>query len=92
MEKGKLWNTVADRTALESELSPFQPVVEVFGDNRVLIENHRGVYKYGSEEIAIYMKYGRISVTGEKLTLALMTRQRIVICGYICGVQIFRGG
>ena len=91
MEKGKFWNAVADKSELSTELAPMQPIVELFGDNRVLIENHRGVYKYGCDEISVFMKYGRISVRGEKLSLALMTRQRIVICGCICSIELCKG-
>ncbi len=43
---------------------PGQPVVELVGDRRVLIENHIGVTEYGTERICVKVKYGQLSVCG----------------------------
>jgi len=65
------------------------PIVELAGQNRVLIENHQGVLAYSTKEIQIKVCYGCISIRGEALQLLEMSRIQLVICGRIDSVQIF---
>lgn len=88
MAKHKWWNAFAEVSALETEVAPLQPVVELFGKERVLIENHRGVHRYGCNEILVRMNYGSLTVCGDRLCIAVMTKQRLVICGNIQCVSI----
>jgi sporulation protein YqfC len=67
---------------------PALPLVEIVGSRRVLIENHRGVAAYGSNEIIVRGNTGYIRILGEKLILARMTNQQLVICGRIHGVEL----
>ena len=69
---------------------PGMPLVEIAGQNRVLIENHRGVCCYGREEIRIRVSYGEIAVTGCHLELARMRREAVVITGRIEAVRLHR--
>lgn len=76
---------------LPGEALPGLPLLELAGEQRVLIERHRGVIAYGREEICVKVSYGCISVTGEGLELARMTKEQLVITGRINGIQLFRG-
>ena len=67
---------------------PKLPLVEIAGSRRVLIENHRGVAAYGPSEIIVRGTPGYIRVLGEKLVLARMTPQQLVICGHIRAVEL----
>ncbi len=71
---------------------PGQPLVEILGDSRVLVEQHGGVSAYGCQCIEIRVKFGRVRVEGERLRLARMTRSQLVVTGTIRGVQILREG
>ncbi len=86
---------ILDRIALAADLPgealPAQPVVEILGDHRVLVENHSGVTKYGETDICIRVHYGYVRVSGCHLHLAKMTRQQIIICGTIDSVNLCRG-
>lgn len=73
---------------LDTEPLPGIPLVEMFGDQRVLIENHCGVTAYADTEICIKVKHGCIHVCGTQLNLALMSKERLVICGKIASVQL----
>lgn len=75
---------------LPSEPMPGQPLVEVSGDCRVLIENHRGVTQYGRERICVKVKYGQVAVQGCGLELARMTKEQLIICGRIDSVTLLR--
>ena len=64
-----------------------QPIVEIVGQGRLLIENHQGVLAYSNEEIRIKVCYGFVIVTGEKLQLMEMSRVKLAICGRINALQ-----
>ncbi len=81
---------LAEETDLTMEPIPAQPIVEIAGDRRVLIENHQGVKAYGREKILIKVKYGYVCVCGCGLELIRMTREQLVIRGRIDGITIQR--
>jgi sporulation protein YqfC len=70
---------------------PGMPLIEIAGEKRVLIENHRGVTEYDPLRICVRVKFGQVCVCGEALTLAQMTRSCLVICGRIDSVTLLRG-
>lgn len=75
---------------LQGELMPGQPLVELFGDRRVLIEHHGGVTEYGREKIQVRVKYGFLCICGGCLELARMTAEQLVITGRIDTVTLIR--
>lgn len=68
------------------------PLVEIADDRRVLIEHHHGVSSYTSEQVSVCVKYGQISILGEQLCIARMTREQLVICGTIAEVKLRKAG
>lgn len=89
--KGNFLDTVALGVELPSETAPGVPLVEMLGDRRVLIENHRGVVQYGCNEICVKVSYGQICVTGYCLALVRMTKHQLVISGQIDCLSLRRG-
>ena len=79
MGKHDLW----DRLDLPGESLPGQVLVEITGENRVLIEHHCGVREYSRERIGVKVKYGMLQVCGSCLELRCMTREQLVISGKI---------
>ena len=79
-----------ERFDLPGESIPGQVLVEIAGDNRVLIENHRGVREYSRERIGVNVQYGLLLVCGSCLELRCMTREFLVICGRIDGITLKR--
>lgn len=93
MGKGReFWEWLAEDTNLMLEPMPGQTIVELAGDSRVLIENHKGVVAYGHERIAVRVRYGLLLVCGCGLKLQHMSREQLVICGRIDGVMLQRRG
>lgn len=83
---------LTDNADLMGEPIPGQPVVEIAGERRVLIENHFGVKEYSRERIAVKVKYGLAVVCGGCLELSRMTKEQVVISGRIDGVSLIRRG
>ena len=83
---------LAEGADLPGEAMPGQPLVELAGDRRVLIENHNGVTEYGRERISVRVRYGQLVVCGCGLELARMTKEQLVIIGRFDGVTLHRRG
>ena len=92
MKKNSILDKMAIVVDLPGEAIPGQPLIEVAGERRVLIENHRGVVQYGESEICLRVSYGFVKVLGCGLRLLRMTRQQVIICGKIDGIELCRGG
>lgn len=93
MGKGRsVFERFADASELTLEAMPGQPIVELVGDRRVLIENHQGVKAYGREKILVKVRFGYVCVCGCGLELLCMTRAQLVIRGRIDSVALQRRG
>ena len=77
---------------MSGECLPGQSLLELLGDNRVLIEHHRGVQEYSRERIGIKMRYGQIVVCGCGLEMLQMTKEQLVIRGKIDSITLHRRG
>lgn len=75
---------------LPGEPMPAQPLVELAGDRRVLIEHHLGVSQYSREQICVKVNYGHIQICGSCLELNRMTGQQLVVTGQIHCVTLLR--
>lgn len=87
---GKWMERLADRADLQGELLPGQPLVEILGEGRVLIEHHAGVTEYGREKIRVKMRYGSLCVCGNGLELSRMNSEQLIISGRIDSLSIIR--
>ena len=91
MEKTSgFWERLASRAELETEPMPAQPIIEIGGDSRVLVENHCGVQAYCPEEILIGLKFGQVRVCGSRMVLTRMSREQLLIRGKIDAVALIR--
>ena len=81
---------IAETTDLQGEIIPGQPLVEIFGERRVLIEHHGGVTQYSRELIRVKMSYGQLCVSGRCLELARMCADQLIITGDIDSVTMIR--
>lgn len=90
-QQGRWMERLLDGADLSGEALPNQPIVELFGDRRVLIECHGGVTEYTDTLIRVRLSYGQACISGCGLVLSRMTREQLVITGKIEAVQLVRG-
>lgn len=91
MGKNQNWLAVlAERARLEGEPLPGEPVVELAGDHRALIEGHMGVTQYSREKICVKVRYGVVAICGCNLELRHMSREILCVWGKIHSVQLER--
>ena len=81
---------LADSADLSGETLPGIPVIEIAGDNRVIVERHAGIIEYGQERICIKVRYGIVSICGCGLELTRMERDQLVITGRVDCIQLQR--
>lgn len=91
MQRKTLFDKISMSMDLPSEPTPGQTVVEMFGCNRVLIENHFGITQYSTEEICINVRFGLLRINGTNLYIARMSHCRIIVCGSIDSIVTQRG-
>lgn len=89
-KKHDFLDSITDGTTMLGTVVLGQPIVEIAGDQRVLIENHNGVCQYSNAKIGIKVKYGWIHVCGCGLRLTSMTKEQLVISGKINSVVLLR--
>lgn len=91
MAKGlSVWEKLLEPVVNDSESFLQDTIVEIVGKRRVLIENHHGVIAYGDEKILVNVRYGAVSICGQKLELTKMTKDQLVVCGSIHGIALHR--
>ncbi len=69
-------------------LHPKQVLVEIWGNRRVLIENHAGVLGYTSNEICVATHGGAIHISGSGLKIQQITNERLIITGCVKNIQL----
>ena len=67
-------------------------LIEIYGYERVLIENHRGIACYEQKQILVKVDFGMIIISGGKLALRNMSKYKIIITGDIHSVNLHRRG
>ena len=65
-----------------------QPLVEIIGKRRVLIENHSGITEMSNDRITASNDGGTIVITGKNLQLVMMSVDQIVVAGQIESVLL----
>ena len=91
MRRSDIVRRVTDAAVRTGEPIAKQPLLELCGEKRVLIENHMGIGEYSAEAVRVKVKYGSICVSGNQLELCCMTSQQLVITGEICAVTLQKG-
>ena len=84
MERPQILSRIGKSEALSK-----MPIVELAGQNRLLIENHQGVLGYSLVEIRVRVSYGCICITGDDLRLMQMSKEQLVIGGRVDAIHLF---
>lgn len=92
MQRKRLLERVTAAADLASESMPGLPVLELAGENRVLIENHQGVTGYSDVMICVKVQYGCLEINGNRLSLAYMSKEKLIIMGKINEIKLLHRG
>ena len=91
----KLYNKVRGRLpellGIPDQTLPGVPIIEIYGDRRVLVEGRCSVVQYDINCIKLRNPCGIVSVCGCGLQMAELSRVQTIITGNIESVSIRRG-
>lgn len=82
MEKGELF---------PKEVVSDMPRVTMTGNERVHVEQHKGLIAYQPEEVVFRVAAGRLTVTGKELRFRRYTSGEAILTGHVDGVAIAGG-
>ena len=92
MEERRRKETMMEKTAqaldLPADAVAGLPHLSLVGDRELLVENHRGILAYGTEEIHIGGGRLVVRVKGNGLQLRAMNERELLITGQIFGVEL----
>lgn len=92
MKKGNHWlGRIQEEMDLLEENIVREPLLELCGNSRVLIENHCGVIEYGPQRIRVKIKNGDFGVIGTDLQLCHMCGEKLLIRGRIEQILVRKG-
>ncbi|MDO4270499.1 MAG: YabP/YqfC family sporulation protein [Eubacteriales bacterium] len=78
--------------ALAEDLHSSRPRVEIIGNSRVVVENHRGILEYDDGLLRVRCSGCEVRITGDGLTLAALSLDELAVTGTIVSVEYTSGG
>ena len=78
---------LAERLQLPEDALLGAARVTVTAGKTVLVENHRGILEYSSEQLRIGTLQGQLIVNGTELTLSAMNKNDLMLRGKIVNVE-----
>ena len=76
---------------LAEDLDPRLSRVEVTGDRRVHVENHRGSLEYSDTVMRIALAGSELRITGHGLELSALTLTELTVSGTVCALEYIAG-
>lgn len=70
---------------LPSEAAEGETRVQLLGRERMLVENHRGIYEYRGDLVRLKCADGMMRISGDGLILQELSRSRLFVGGSISG-------
>ena len=77
---------------LNAQAIPGHSIIEVFGDNRILIERHGGITAFDESCICIKTSYGSVQISGNNLKVDCMSKEQLIINGDFDSLTILKKG
>lgn len=77
---------------LAEDLEPGLPRIEIIGDRRVTVENHRGIIEYGDTLMRIQCGRLQLRIEGTSLELRALSLNEVSVTGKIRAVEYVDGG
>ena len=87
-----LISKLSGAVGLHSESILGMPVLELCGDDRILVENIRQVISFDENQIYVSVEFGFLCLEGECLLLDYLGENRILVKGKIATITVQRNG
>ena len=84
-EKAEL---LSERIDLPSDVTFGTVKLSVYGKNRVLIENHKGILHYSENIIEVNARGMTVKILGDELSISAMDKNDMLITGRILSLKL----
>lgn len=91
MGQRRMLRTITENAGLHGEAVSGIPLLEISGDDRILIENYVCVAGYTETFIQVRVLFGMYEISGSHLMMSCIKKDQLVICGQISAVALCRG-
>ena len=88
MKQAKLLRSFTEKAGLHMETLSDLPLLELCGEDRILVENHKCVVGYTEREIIIRVSFGLIEISGEALEISRANKEQLIIYGRIRNISL----
>ena len=88
----KILRTITERCGLHGESIPGNVLIEIHGEDRVLIENHRGIQDFTEEAVRLFTTNGPLCIYGSSLSLCEVRENALIVHGCIRRVDLPEDG
>ena len=90
MKQTKVLRYFTESAGLHMEALANMPLLELCGEDRILVENHKCVVGYTDEEIIIRVNFGLIQISGDDMKITCVNREQVVIGGNIRNITLLK--
>ena len=90
IRKSKIANDICSNYGLSKDAMLYYPIVYIYGDKELIIENFKGIYEYNSDNITIKTVNGFIKIAGKGFEIRQFDSEDIRIFGDIKNI-VFGG-
>ena len=81
---------ISEKFELEKGMLTSDSVIELVGDEKLTIENHRGILRYSDEEMQIKASFGTVCISGKNLSVSELVCEEITVKGEICKIEFIK--
>ena len=87
-EKFEKAELLSEKLDIPADISVGAAKLSIFGKNRVLIENHKGILHYSENEILLNAKGMTVRILGDGIAISAMDKKDMLITGRILSVEL----
>ncbi|MCX7903785.1 MAG: sporulation protein YqfC [Caloramator sp.] len=66
------------------------PAIKIVSNNKIIIENHKGIIEYGKTNVRINSKIGIVALKGDNFVIKYITQEEILLEGEIELVEFIK--
>jgi len=78
---------LADLLELPKDLVLDLPRITLIGQHELVLENHRGVMSYRTDQVRVNLARGYLELDGEELIIKYITRDELGVAGLIKSIR-----
>ncbi len=83
MEENNFKNKISETVNMPKDVLANLPILKIWGDSEVYIENFKGILEYIDSNIRVQTKTGKIAINGIRLNIEYYSNDEMKITGII---------